>query len=109
MTMKKLVAVVAMSGAMMFGLASTAQSAPRVPNVEGMTQSQAEKVLKSAGVDVTVFSQGNRLSTCKVVGQQSLNNRYDVKWVKNKETGKREFVRVPAPKAVLKVKCSKNF
>ena len=94
--MKKLVAVVAMSGAMMFGLASTATAGPAsAPNVVGLSEVQAISVLESQGIKVRVATRngsGPRPESCMVHHQQDLSG---------KTVGKTETVRV---KVTYKVK-----
>lgn len=103
--MKKLVAVVAMSGAMMFGITSVAMAEPNGPN-----RAEIVKSFKSRGIDVAVFVDGydGKGSSCEVVRQTNLNNRTDLKYVKNKETEKMEWVRVSDPKVIIHLKCRKG-
>lgn len=99
--MKKLVAVVAMSGAMMFGFASTAQSAPTAPRVVGMSKSEALSKLRAAGVNVKVDQTGidNNKRSCTVRSQYSfLDYEFD----------KKEKKSVPITTTRIKVHCKKN-
>lgn len=108
--MKKFAAVIALVGASMFGFSSVAQAAPKIPNVEGMSRSAALSTLGAAGVSATVLVNGydGKGRDCVVVRQSNMSNRYVNKYVVNEETGVKEFVRIDAPKAVLRVQCRKG-
>ena len=112
--MKKLVAVVAMSGAMMFGLASPAIAGPAsAPNVVGLSEVQAISVLESQGIKVRVASRngsGPRPESCVVRHQQDLSGktRTKVTWGTN-DQGRRVVVSretiVTPPSTTLNVVC----